>query len=228
MGAGQDLLSDLQGTLAQGLRLPVPPALPVEHSQVVEGGGHLQGRGGRSGVVGSAPWPSLLGPHSPQGAQGPASAPGSAGHHGEGLWPLCTCSGPCDVAQGWRGVSHAGAAPAGPSLGGRHPSTVACGSPHTFQVWHSVPLLSSLQPPQVSCLWLSDSLLGSLASPDPCRHPLLPPIQVPHAGRVGRQLPCPQQWVHGRPQPSPVHQRQDVEHGGHIGVAVARAPFQVL
>lgn len=129
LGRRQDLLADLQGALAEGLRLPVPPALPVEHSQVVEGGSHLQGRGGRSGAVGSTPRPSLLGPHSPQGAQGPVSAPGSAGHHGEGLWPLCTCSGPCDVAQGWRGVRHAGAAPAGPSLGGRRPSMVAC-EPH--------------------------------------------------------------------------------------------------
>ena len=37
----QDLLTDLQGTLAQGLRLPVTPPLPVEDGQVVEGGGHL-------------------------------------------------------------------------------------------------------------------------------------------------------------------------------------------
>lgn len=39
----QHLLTDLQGTLAQGLCLPVTSAFPVEDSQVVEGGGHLQG-----------------------------------------------------------------------------------------------------------------------------------------------------------------------------------------
>ena len=31
-----------------------------------------------------------------------------------------------------------------------------------------------------------------------------------------------------RRRPPPVHQRQDVEHGGHVGVAVARAPLQVF
>ena len=31
-----------------------------------------------------------------------------------------------------------------------------------------------------------------------------------------------------RTQHSPIHQSQDVEHGGHVGVAVARAPLQVL
>lgn len=39
----QHLLTDLQGTLAQGLCLPVTSAFPIEDSQVVEGGGHLQG-----------------------------------------------------------------------------------------------------------------------------------------------------------------------------------------
>lgn len=52
---GPHLLPDLQGALAQGLRLPVPPTLPVEDRQVVEGGSHLWVRGqqglevGRSG-----------------------------------------------------------------------------------------------------------------------------------------------------------------------------------
>ena len=31
-----------------------------------------------------------------------------------------------------------------------------------------------------------------------------------------------------RQRPPPVHERQDVEHGGHVGVAVTRAPLQVL
>lgn len=43
----QDLLTDLQGTLAEGLCLPVPPTLSVEDSQVVQGGSHLGGAAGQ-------------------------------------------------------------------------------------------------------------------------------------------------------------------------------------
>lgn len=45
LGGRQDLLTDLQGTMAQGLCLTVSPTLPVEDSQVVEGGSHLWGWG---------------------------------------------------------------------------------------------------------------------------------------------------------------------------------------
>lgn len=64
----------------------------------------------RSGIERHNPQPFLLDPNSLQGVQGPVSAPGSAGHRGEGLWLLCTCSGPYGVAQGWRGVSQTGVA----------------------------------------------------------------------------------------------------------------------
>lgn len=77
--------------------------------------------GNRSGIERHSPHPFLLGPNSLQGAQGPVSAPGSAGHRGEGLWLLCTCSGPYGVAQGWRGVSQTGGRPrdlAEPSMDG--------------------------------------------------------------------------------------------------------------
>lgn len=69
----RDLLTDVQGTLAQRLRLPVPPALPVEDSQVVEGGSHLQGVGGRSGREGAARSPrSCRGPPLTAGCSGPS------------------------------------------------------------------------------------------------------------------------------------------------------------
>lgn len=37
------LFSDLQGSLAQRLRLLVLPSLPVQDSQIIEGGGNLTG-----------------------------------------------------------------------------------------------------------------------------------------------------------------------------------------
>lgn len=82
----QHLLTDLQGTLAQGLCLPVTSAFPIEDSQVVEGGGHLQG--GELAEAGGpcSPPPSLpsLNCCSLQGVQALASAPGFVGHREEG------------------------------------------------------------------------------------------------------------------------------------------------
>lgn len=90
----------------------------------------------------------------------------------------------------------------------------ACGQP-------IVPtLLGSLSP------MLPDSSLPGSQGP-PQTSPIIP---VPHADRAGHQGPsfppnygsrpcCPSSC--GQLRPSPVHQRQDVEHGGHVRVAVA-------
>lgn len=137
--ARQDLLADLQGALAQGLGLPVPPALSVEDGQVVEGGSHLWGPGRRVRSRKAQPRPSLPpGPHSPRGARGPVSAPGSAGRRGAGLWLPCTCSGPCGAAQGWWGQ------PGWVSRGQAGPGT---GAPFVGPFWVS-PHLLGLAPPE--------------------------------------------------------------------------------
>lgn len=71
-GRGADLLTDFQGTLAQGLSLPEPPTLPVEDSQVIEGGGHLQGWGRQ--IRGEKAQPTALppGPQLTAGCSGPS------------------------------------------------------------------------------------------------------------------------------------------------------------
>lgn len=207
---GQDLLTDLQGALAQGLRLLVTPTLPVEDSQVVEGGGHLQGARGGSGVGRHSPQPSLLGLRSPRGAPGPVSAPGSAGRRGEGLWPLCTCSGPCGVARGWRGFGQVGVAGATgwaesrrprdlTTKHGWHPLGVPSGGspylPSLAQGPHTPSWLPSLCHPRslphstvVSLAHADSSLPGSqwVASPELCPFSPPPPL-VPYAGRAGHQ-----------------------------------------
>ena len=137
-----------------------------------------------------APKPSLLVPSSPRGARGPASAPGSAGHRGGGLWPLCTCSGPCGVAQGRRGRSAVLGSTWLNQAGWHHPSAVPSGSPHLPSLAQGpfTPRLPPTTPTSLPCLLGSVAhVLGFLfawvtvASPDPSQRPH-PPVQVPHAG----------------------------------------------
>lgn len=192
---------------------------------------------------GTAPQPHLLGCHSLRGAQGPASAPGSAGHHAEGPWPLCICSGPCGGPQGWRGsawLGHGSAYPSRPRGLAEphwwHPSGVPSGSPHTSQAQHRVSIppdhcQASGHPRSPLFCWglcypysLTPHCLGHGGLPRPLFSP--PPVQahwqsirIPPASAQQSlpYSPSQPQWL----QPSPVYQCQDVEHGGHIRVAVA-------
>lgn len=178
----------------------------------------------------SPPPPSLpsLNCCSLQGVQALASAPGFVGHREEGPWPPCTCSGPCRTGiEGWVKLG----SPAGLSqdclasfrgllIFPRVPG-LELGSPHCHFCHASV---SSLACPGVQttlstcpdlCSFCTLCLPHSVPTQMLCQRI----VSVPHRRRWGPS---------NQPQPSPVYQCQDVKHSGHVRVAVARAPLQVL
>lgn len=130
--AGQDLLADLQGALAQGLGLPVPPTLSVEDSQVVEGGSHLWGPGSRSGAGRHSPGPSFLPGPTHRGVLGAQCLlPDLQGV----VEQVCGFLVLVLVPVGQRkdgGVNQGGVAGAGLNQAQWHPLGIPSGSPHTY------------------------------------------------------------------------------------------------